>query len=88
MTTANQEDPFSIASSAAAATVEDPNGILGAGASLLSGVVVFAAKFIVVAFLTALLESMVAKMRFYRLQEYFTTAYLLAFFGLILSLIF
>ncbi len=71
-----------------AANLVVPYGILGAGASLLSGVVVFAAKFIVVAFLTALLESMVAKMRFYRLQEYFTTAYLLAFFGLILSLIF
>jgi formate hydrogenlyase subunit 4 len=65
-----------------------PYGILGAGASLVPGVIVFAAKFIIVAFLTALLESLVAKMRFYRLQEYFTTAYLLAFFGLILSLIF
>jgi len=65
-----------------------PYGILGAGASLLPGVVIFAAKFVAVAFLTALLESVVAKMRFYRLQEYFTTAYLLAFFGLLLSLIF
>ena len=65
-----------------------PAGVWGAGSSLLFGAFCFALKLVGVCALTALLESMVAKMRFYRLQEYFTAAYLLALFGLLLSRIF
>ncbi len=65
-----------------------PYSVWGAGATLTAGIIGFAVKFILAAFLTAFLESMVAKMRFYRLQEYFTAAYLLVFFGFLLSLMF
>jgi formate hydrogenlyase subunit 4 len=66
-----------------------PLGIWGTGSiAFLPGLAFFALKLVAVGFLTALLESTIAKMRFYRLQEYFTTAYLLAFFGLLLSLVF
>ncbi len=65
-----------------------PTSVLGTGAGLAYGLALFAVKLVGVCFLTAFLESMVAKMRFYRLQEFFTAAYLLVFFGLLLSLIF
>ena len=65
-----------------------PFGMWGAGSGFLLGMAAFAVKIIIVCFLVALLESTVAKMRFYRLQEYFVSAYLLVFFGLLLSIIF
>ncbi len=42
----------------------------------------------VVMFLLALLESLVAKMRFYRLQEYFSMAFFIALLGFILTILF
>lgn len=44
-------------------------------------------KVIVVSFLLALLESMIAKMRFYRMQEYLTIAFFFAIAGLIFALV-
>lgn len=44
-------------------------------------------KVVVVSFLLALLESMIAKMRFYRMQEYLTIAFFFALAGLVFALI-
>ncbi|MCX6714849.1 MAG: NADH-quinone oxidoreductase subunit H [Candidatus Uhrbacteria bacterium] len=44
-------------------------------------------KVIVVSFLLALLESLIAKMRFYRMQEYMTIAFFFALAGLVFALI-
>lgn len=44
-------------------------------------------KLIVVSFLLALLESTIAKMRFYRMQEYLTIAFFFAIAGLVFALV-
>ncbi len=43
-------------------------------------------KLIVMAFVLALWESLIAKMRFYRMQEYISAAFFIGFAGLVLSL--
>lgn len=66
-----------------------PFGMLEAGIGL-TGVVASMAWLLVKLFLAsgliALVESTVVKMRFYRMQEYMSTAYVLAFVGLALTL--
>lgn len=59
---------------------------VGAGALLLAGLAL-AGKLIVAAFGIALFESVTVKMRFYRMQEYATLAYLIALAGLIAALV-
>jgi formate hydrogenlyase subunit 4 len=66
------------------ATVAAP----GAGlAAVLAAAVAAVIKLIAAMAALALLESMIAKMRFYRMQEYLTSAFFLALSGLALSLI-
>ncbi len=68
-----------------------PVGTLVSTATLPAGVVlvVFGVtlKIIVAMFLLALLESTIAKMRFYRMQEYMGGAFLLSLAGMILALV-
>ncbi|MEI7511173.1 MAG: NADH-quinone oxidoreductase subunit H [Candidatus Peregrinibacteria bacterium] len=45
-------------------------------------------KLVVVMFFLALLESLMAKMRFYRLQEYFSLAFLIAVLGFFLTILY
>jgi formate hydrogenlyase subunit 4 len=67
-----------------------PIGLVGSAGGFIA---VFAAigasilKLTVVMALLALLESTIAKMRFYRMQEYLTSAFFLALSGLVLALI-
>ncbi len=60
---------------------------LGGGVVTLGAVLVATiAKLIVMAFVLALWESLIAKMRFYRMQEYLSAAFFVGFAGLVLSL--
>lgn len=65
-----------------------PSSVYGTGIGLGWSLLAFAAKFIAACLSVAFLESVIAKMRFYRMQEYLGSAYLLVFLGLALSLIF
>lgn len=53
--------------------------------ALALGVLVFAAKFVVSAGMIAAIESLIVKMRFYRMQEYMMLAFFIALLGLILA---
>lgn len=55
--------------------------------ALLIAIIWTVAKLIVVMALLAILESVIAKMRFYRMQEYLTGAFFLAAAGMIMTLI-
>ena len=57
-----------------------PSGLLLAGVLMI-------VKLIVVMGVLALLESLIAKMRFYRMQEYMTGAFFLALAGMIVALL-
>lgn len=62
--------------------------VAGGGAgSLVIAVVSVPVKIVVVMAFLALLESTIPKMRFYRMQEYLSTAFMLALAGLVLTLI-
>ncbi len=67
-----------------------PISIAGTGAglpALLIAVLAALAKMCIAMFLLALLETSIPKMRFYRMQEYMTMAFLIAFSGLVLILV-
>lgn len=65
-----------------------PASVFGTGIGLVGGLAIFAVKLIAVCFGVAFIESTVAKMRFYRMNEFLASAYVLAFLGLALTLIF
>lgn len=65
-----------------------PSLVFGAGIGLVWGVLAFAAKFVAVCFGIAFIESVIAKMRFYRMNEFVASAFFLGFIGLILSIVF
>jgi formate hydrogenlyase subunit 4 len=65
-----------------------PTLVFGAGIGLVWGVVAFAVKFVAVCFGIAFTESVIAKMRFYRMNEFVASAFLLGVIGLILSIVF
>ncbi len=64
-----------------------PFGLVHAGASPLWAVVWYAVRFLLAAFTVASIESMIVKMRFYRMQEYFSLAFFVALAGLALVLL-
>lgn len=68
-----------------------PSTLVGAfsfGASTLAvGLILGVVKVIVAMFALAFLESMMAKMRFYRMSEYFSIAFVVAFLGMILAIL-
>ena len=64
-----------------------PFGLVHAGAfSLIATVVWFVVRFVLAAFLVALIESTIVKMRFYRMQEYLSLAHIVALVGFALVL--
>ena len=64
-----------------------PFGLVqGGGFSLVSAVIWYGVRFVLAAFLIALIESVIVKMRFYRMQEYFSLALFVAFAGFALVL--
>lgn len=67
-----------------------PSTIVAAAGDALhamGSIVLIPVKIVVVMALLALLESTIPKMRFYRMQEYLSTAFMLALAGLVLTLI-
>ncbi len=66
--------------------VPKPEAVLHAGSFLVSIAWVLL-TLIIVSFLLALLESCMAKMRFYRMQEYMTLGFIFSLSGLILTLV-
>lgn len=65
-----------------------PATAFGSGAGIFAALGWFALKIVVACLAVALTESTVAKMRFYRLQEFAATAYVLAFLGVALTMMF
>ena len=68
-----------------------PWGVVASGAgigAMAIGILAMIVKLFVAAFAVAFIESTLVKMRFYRMQEYMTTAYFLGLAGLVLSLLF
>lgn len=55
--------------------------------SIVTAVVWFCAKVIVILSLLGFLESTIAKMRFFRMQEYLSAAFFIALFGMVVALI-
>lgn len=73
-----------------AANMLFPSGLLLVGSApvvILIAIVVTAIKLIVAMFLLAFLESSIAKMRFFRMQEYLSVAFFVALAALVLALI-